>query len=161
MVKTPTGYFSPSCGGGGGSGKQVRSQGGLQKFPFLVTKWAKNGVILVGLGLGPLEGKFTKFFSPKGPLFCGGPTPFQNKSWLRAWWKDCATCHFNRAVILKEEGCCRVKNGAVNRKSVERAIFCFFVFFSVFVLFCFSFVLFCFVFCFFVFLFVCLFDWFF
>ena len=45
MVKTPTGYFSPSCGGGGGgSGKQARSQGGLQasaKVPFLATKWAK------------------------------------------------------------------------------------------------------------------------
>ena len=38
---------------GGGSGKQARSQGGLQKGPFLATKWAKNGVILVGLGLGP------------------------------------------------------------------------------------------------------------
>ena len=37
----------------GGSGKQARSQGGLQKVPFLATKWAKNGVILVGLGLGP------------------------------------------------------------------------------------------------------------
>ena len=74
MVKTPTGYFSPSCGGGGGrSGKQARSQGGLQKVPFLATKWTKNGVILVGLGLGPLEGKFTKFFSPKGPLFLWGP----------------------------------------------------------------------------------------
>ena len=44
------------------------------------------------------------------------------------------------AVILKEEGCCRVKNSAVNRKSVERALFCLFVFF----VFCF---------CFFVFLF--------
>ena len=45
-------------------------------------------------------------------------------------------------VILKEEGCCRVKNSAVDRKSVERALFCF-----VFVLFCFlfCFVLFCFV----------------
>ena len=54
MVKTPTGYFSPSCGGGGGgSGKQARIQGGLQKGPFLATKWVKNGVILVGLGLGP------------------------------------------------------------------------------------------------------------
>ena len=52
MVKTPTDYFSPSCGGGGGSGKQARSQGGLQKVTFLATKWAKNGVILVGLGLG-------------------------------------------------------------------------------------------------------------
>ena len=40
-------------GGGGGSGKQARSQGGLQKGPFLATKWAKNCVILVGLGLGP------------------------------------------------------------------------------------------------------------
>ena len=39
--------------GGGGSGKQARSQGCLQKVPFLATKWAKNGVILVGLGLGP------------------------------------------------------------------------------------------------------------
>ena len=61
------------------------------------------------------------------------------------------------AVILKEEGCCRVKNSAVNRKSVERALFCFcfcfFVFlFSVFVLFCF--------FCLFVCLFVCLIDFF-
>ena len=50
------------------------------------------------------------------------------------------------AVILKEEGCCRVKNSAVNRKSVERALFCF----------CFSFV-FCFVLS---FLFVCLIDFF-
>ena len=41
------------------------------------------------------------------------------------------------AVILKEEGCCRVKNSAVNRKSVERAPF-----FSVFVLFSFFFCLF-------------------
>ena len=57
-------------------------------------------------------------------------------------------------VILKEEGCCRVKNSAVNRKSVERALFCFcFCFvFSVFVLFCFV------LFFVFVFLFVCLFD---
>ena len=39
MVKTPTGYFSPSCGGGGGSGKQARSQGGLQKVPFVATNW--------------------------------------------------------------------------------------------------------------------------
>ena len=57
MVKTPTGYFFPFCGGGGGggggSGKQARILGGLQKGPFLATKWAKNGVILVGLGLGP------------------------------------------------------------------------------------------------------------
>ena len=53
MVKTLTCYFSPSCGGGGGGGKQASSHGGLQKVPFLVTKWAKNGVILVGLGLGP------------------------------------------------------------------------------------------------------------
>ena len=52
------------------------------------------------------------------------------------------------AVILKEEGCCRVKNSAVNRKSVERALFLFLFLFSVFV-----FVLF---FC----LFVCLFDFF-
>ena len=40
------------------------------------------------------------------------------------------------AVILKEEGCCRVKNSAVDRKSVERALF---VFVFVFVLFCFCF----------------------
>ena len=46
---------------------------GLQKGPFLATKWTKNGVILVGLGLGPYEGKFKKFFSPKGPLFLWGP----------------------------------------------------------------------------------------
>ena len=38
--------------GGGGSGKQARSSGGLQKGPFLATKWAQNGVILVGLSLG-------------------------------------------------------------------------------------------------------------
>ena len=51
------------------------------------------------------------------------------------------------AVILKEEGCCRVKNSAVDRKSVERALFFVFV--------CFRFVLFCFVFfC----VFVCLID---
>ena len=61
------------------------------------------------------------------------------------------------AVILKEEVCCRVKNNAVNRKSVERALFCFclFVFFFLF----FFFVFFCFV-LFFVFLFVCLIDFF-
>ena len=54
MVKNTHRLFSPSCGGGGGgSGEQARSQGGLQKVPFLATKWAKNGVILVGLGLGP------------------------------------------------------------------------------------------------------------
>ena len=52
MVKTPTGYF-PLVVEVGESGKQARSQGGLQKVPFLATKWAKNGVILVGLGLGP------------------------------------------------------------------------------------------------------------
>ena len=39
--------------GGGGSGKQARRQGGsgLQKGPFMATKWAQNGVILVGLDL--------------------------------------------------------------------------------------------------------------
>ena len=42
------------------------------------------------------------------------------------------------AVILKEECCCRVKNSAVDRKSVERALFVF-VFVFVFVLFCFCF----------------------
>ena len=47
------------------------------------------------------------------------------------------------AVILKEEGFCRMKNSAVNRKSVERALFCFCLFF-VFFLFFFCFVLFCF-----------------
>ena len=47
MVKTPTDYFSPSCGGGGGSGKQARSQGGgcLQKVPFLTTKWASRPTV--------------------------------------------------------------------------------------------------------------------
>ena len=53
MVKTPTGYFPLHVVVvGGGSGKQARSQVGLQKVPFLATKRAKNGVILVGLGLG-------------------------------------------------------------------------------------------------------------
>ena len=71
------------------------------------------------------------------------------------------------AVILKEEGCCRVKNSAVDRKSVERGPFLF-LFLFCFVLFCFVlfFVLFSFSFCFvlflsfclFVCLFVCLFD---
>ena len=51
-------------------------------------------------------------------------------------------------VSLKEEGCCRVKNSAVDRKSVERALFCFCLFFFGFVLLCYFF---------FVFLFVCLF----
>ena len=41
------------------------------------------------------------------------------------------------AVILKEEGCYRVKNSAVNRKSLERALFFFFsVFFFFFLSFC-------------------------
>ena len=42
------------------------------------------------------------------------------------------------AVILKEEGCYRVKNSAVNRKSLERAFFffCFFFFFFVFLFVC-------------------------
>ena len=39
-------------GGGGRSGKQTCSWGSAKR-PFLVTKWAQNGVILVGLGLGP------------------------------------------------------------------------------------------------------------
>ena len=58
------------------------------------------------------------------------------------------------AVILKEEGCCRVKNSAVNCKSVERALFVFLFFFLVLFLFffSFSFSFFC--------LFVCLFDFF-
>ena len=66
------------------------------------------------------------------------------------------------AVILKEEGCCRVKNSAVNRKSVERALFCIFFVFVFFLFFFFLFVcLFCFgFFCLFVCLFVCLFDFF-
>ena len=56
MVKTSKAIFSLHVVevGGGGSGKQACSQGGLQKGPFLATKWAKNGVIFrVGLGLGP------------------------------------------------------------------------------------------------------------
>ena len=54
MVKTPTDYFSPSCGGGGGGGgvENRPVARGSAKVPFLATKWAKNGVILVGLGLG-------------------------------------------------------------------------------------------------------------
>ena len=61
MVKTPTGYFSPSCGGGGGVENRPVARGVCKKVLFLATKWAKNGVILVGLGLGPWEGKFKKF----------------------------------------------------------------------------------------------------
>ena len=52
MVKTPTGYFSPFVVEVVGGGKQACSQGVCKKGPFLATKWAKNGVILVGLGLG-------------------------------------------------------------------------------------------------------------
>ena len=54
MVKTPAGYFSPFVVEVVGvPGKQACSQGVCKKGPFLATKWAKNGVILVGLGLGP------------------------------------------------------------------------------------------------------------
>ena len=52
MVKTPTGYFSPSCGGGGGVENRPVARGSAKRS-FLATKWAKNGVIVVGLGLGP------------------------------------------------------------------------------------------------------------
>ena len=43
-------------GGGGGAGRvEIRPVAvrGLQKALVLATKWAQNGVILVGLGLGP------------------------------------------------------------------------------------------------------------
>ena len=137
MVKTPTGYFPPSCGGGGGVKNRPVARGSA-KSSFFGHKMGQNCVILVGLGLGPYFRKLSSksFLVQMVHCFCGGPTPFQNKSWLWAWWKDCATC------------CCRVKNSAVNRKSVERALFCFCFVFS-----CFWFVFFC--------LFVCLFDWFF
>ena len=67
-------------------------------FLILHTKWAQNGVILVGLGLGPVGvGSNSPNFNLKGPLI-GGSTPSQNKSWLQAWWKGkTATCHFNRS----------------------------------------------------------------
>ena len=75
MVKTPTGYFPLHVVVGGGSGKQARSQGGLQKVPFMAKKWAKNGVILVGLGLGPYFRKVSSksFLVQKGPLYLWGP----------------------------------------------------------------------------------------
>ena len=40
-------------GGGGGSGKQACrwGEGVCKKGPFMATKWAQNGVILVGLDL--------------------------------------------------------------------------------------------------------------
>ena len=53
MVKTPTGYFSPSYGGGRGGVENRPVARGSAKSSFLATKWAKNGVILVALGLGP------------------------------------------------------------------------------------------------------------
>ena len=53
MVKNTHRLFFPLHVVEVGGGKQARSQGGLQKVPFLATKWTKNGVILVGLGLGP------------------------------------------------------------------------------------------------------------
>ena len=41
--------------GGGGGGVEIRPVAveDLQKALYLATKWAQNGVILVGLGLGP------------------------------------------------------------------------------------------------------------
>ena len=54
MVKTPTGYFSPFVVEVVGvENRPVAMQGVCKKGPFLATKWAKNGVILVGLDLGP------------------------------------------------------------------------------------------------------------
>ena len=38
-------------GGGGGVESRPVDVGGLQKGPFIATKWAQNDVILVGLGL--------------------------------------------------------------------------------------------------------------
>ena len=62
MVKTPTDYFSPSCGGGGG-GVENRPvvRGGLQKIPFWATKWASRPT--VNMVKTP-----TDYFSPS----CGG-----------------------------------------------------------------------------------------
>ena len=48
-----------SVGYSGVESRPIAGEGGLQKG-FFHTKWAQNGMILVGLGLGPLGGMFKK-----------------------------------------------------------------------------------------------------
>ena len=50
-VKTLVGYVLFLVVVVGGSGKQARGGECLQKGPFMATKWAQNGVIIVGLDL--------------------------------------------------------------------------------------------------------------
>ena len=58
---------------GGVHGKQTCSSGvGLQKGPFLATKWVQNGVILVGLGRGPRKVRSISFLVQKDHFW--GPT---------------------------------------------------------------------------------------
>ena len=154
--KTPTGYFSPSCGGGGGRVEnRPVARGVCKKFLFWPQNWPKMVLFQQGQAQGPRKVSSKSFLVQQIHCFCGAPHPSKINQCYGPGGKTVRLA-ISTAVILKEEGCCRVKNSAVNRKSVERALFCFCFcfFFPVFVLFCF--VLFVFV-CFFVFLFVCLF----
>ena len=110
-----------------GSGNSPIARGVLQKGPQQATKWAQNGVILVGLGLGSQEGWFNKFLVQK-VHFWGAPTPSQNKSRLWAWWKDCTTCHFSHShfgVVAGGKQC--------SQRQVSGTGLCFCVWFFVFV----------------------------
>ena len=89
------------------------------------------------------------FLSERSTVFVGAPHPSKINHGYGPGGKTVRLA-ISTAVILKEEGCCRVKNSAVNRKLGERALFCLSVclFFFLF-LFCFLFRS-----------FVCLFDFF-
>ena len=60
---------------------QARRQGVWQKGPLLATKWSKNGVFVVEMGV---RFKKSTFLGPKGPLL-GVPQLPQIRSWLWAW----------------------------------------------------------------------------